>query len=650
MKKLLLISFVFISAIYFSQENKIDSLISTLENTSSSREKIKNIHTICWSLIYSYTDSCFEYCNQALKISQEINNDSLIGKSYNLIGIVHDIKSEWDKSLIHYDSAFFYAIKSQDSGLMAGVHNNNGLIYWNTGKLKSAINEYVLAEKIFIKIGKQKGLGNCYNNIALIQIELRNGVKALKYNYKALKIRQKIKDEAGINYSKLNIAGILISTEYNPNFNVQSMEKGFNYLGDNEEYYSSVKNYYALGKVFMHKASYFNNIKKYDSAVNSIEKAIKCYKKIGAKNLVASTTYNSNFYFANNNQKKKAKQQVKIAYRLASETGSNSLMYKIKHQLAQIYLEEGKYKESATLFQESRFLQDSIYSLEKQKEISLIEEKYESEKKQNEINYQKALVLTSDKEKLKAELSTSNKQKWIYILILLMAFFGLFSYLYFRKRRRDTSLEKEKAIQVEKEKGLKSVIESQEKERNRIAKNLHDSVIQQLVSLKLELNSSDTKNKDQLIKLLDNSTFELRDLSHRLMPKNLEKFGLKNSINNLLETSLKHTQIDFTYDFFEIDKRLPKDIEINLYRTIQELIHNVIKHSKASKIDAQLYKIEDNIHFIFEDNGIGFDSKKGSKGIGLQSIKSRIESINGMVNYESIKESGTIVTIKIPIN
>ena len=273
MKKLLFISFIFISISCFTQKNKTDSLISTLENTTSYREKVMNIHKICWKLIYSHTDSCLKYCNQALEISQNNKHDSLIGKSYNLIGIVYDIKSEWKKSLIYYDSAFQYAVLAKDSNLMAGIHNNNGLIYWNTGKLKQAIEEYVESEKIFTAIGKQKGLASCYNNIGLIQIELQNSKKALEYHNKSLKIREKLNNKAGINYSKLNIAGILISDEYQKNTKSE-MNLGMRYLNDNEKYFSEAENYYALGKVFMHKASYFDKINIYDSAVYFIEKSI----------------------------------------------------------------------------------------------------------------------------------------------------------------------------------------------------------------------------------------------------------------------------------------------------------------------------------------------------------------------------------------
>ena len=97
MKKLLLISLFFISFYCISQKNETDSLINSIKNSTNNNDKVKTIQKICWKLIYSYTDSCLNYCKQGLKISQEIKNDSLIGKSYNLIGIVYDIKSDWEK-------------------------------------------------------------------------------------------------------------------------------------------------------------------------------------------------------------------------------------------------------------------------------------------------------------------------------------------------------------------------------------------------------------------------------------------------------------------------------------------------------------------------------------------------------------------------
>ena len=213
-----------------------------------------------------------------------------------------------------------------------------------------------------------------------------------------------------------------------------------------------------------------------------------------------------------------------------------------------------------------------------------------------------------------------------------------------------SQIEKEKAIQIEREKGLRAVIGSQEEERERIAKNLHDGVIQQLVSLKFGMDSLLDDHKTKLVKQLDDATYELRDLSHELMPKNLEKFGLNEAISNLFETSLVNTNINYTYDCYGLKNNISKDIEINLYRTVQELIHNAVKHSNANQIDAQLYQIENSLHLIFEDNGKGFDIEEKAQGIGLQSINSRIKTINGTVNYESKPNEGAITTVKIQIN
>ena len=115
---------------------------------------------------------------------------------------------------------------------------------------------------------------------------------------------------------------------------------------------------------------------------------------------------------------------------------------------------------------------------------------------------------------------------------------------------------------------------------------------------------------------------------------------------------MHHNTLDLTLIILLLSSqnRIPEKIELNLYRVIQELTQNVVKHSEASKLDIQLYQFQGNLHLILEDNGKGFQTESGKDGIGLQNIKSRVESMHGTLNYDSKIERGTIVTIKIPLN
>lgn len=203
------------------------------------------------------------------------------------------------------------------------------------------------------------------------------------------------------------------------------------------------------------------------------------------------------------------------------------------------------------------------------------------------------------------------------------------------------------------EKNLVLILKGEEKERSRIARDLHDGVVQQIGSVLLkarnlfsELGISDEKKSLELLENLENSNIELRSISHEMMPRSLKELGLVSAIDDLLNKSFKYTKIECSFENFNLDKRITTSIEIVLYRVLQELVQNIIKHSKANQVNVQLYTSENNIVILVEDNGIGFNSSKKFKGIGLRNIITRVNSVNGKINFETLK--GTVVTIKIP--
>ena len=208
----------------------------------------------------------------------------------------------------------------------------------------------------------------------------------------------------------------------------------------------------------------------------------------------------------------------------------------------------------------------------------------------------------------------------------------------------------------QKELGLEAVLEAQETERSRIARELHDGVVQQIGSVILKsrnmlskLNLLDTKESQELLKSLENSNKDLRNISHQMMPRALKELGIIAALNDLLEGSLSLSNIEFNLEHFNIEERLPQKIEITIYRIIQELINNIIKHSQATEVNVQLFTTSNAVVLIVEDNGVGFSSNKNKNGVGLLNISSRLNMVKGAVNFEPSPKSGTLVTIKIPL-
>jgi len=208
----------------------------------------------------------------------------------------------------------------------------------------------------------------------------------------------------------------------------------------------------------------------------------------------------------------------------------------------------------------------------------------------------------------------------------------------------------------QKERNLNILVEGQELERARIARELHDGVVQQIGSVILKsrnilskMNLLHAKESQELLNSLENSNQELRNISHQMMPKALKELGIISALQDLLESSLGYTNIEYSIEHFNIKERLPEKIEVTIYRITQELINNIIKHSKSSEVNIQLFKVKNDVVLIVEDNGIGFLVKTPKKGIGLLNISSRLDMVKGDVNFEPSPKSGTLVTIKIPL-
>ena len=209
-----------------------------------------------------------------------------------------------------------------------------------------------------------------------------------------------------------------------------------------------------------------------------------------------------------------------------------------------------------------------------------------------------------------------------------------------------------------------SIITGQENERRRLAREIHDGIGPLLSFAKLELDSFMDEHHnpglelpfeklDKIRETIDSITSDLRNLSHHLLPKLLDEFGLFsafNSLTNRINNSTK-SSVEF-YCNFNSESRFDKEIELNLYRCGQELLNNAVKHAGASEILVQVIKHPGSIVLMVEDDGTGFDKSSSDPehfGIGITNIETRVRTLNGVFILETMKNKGTIASIEIPL-
>ena len=335
-------------------------------------------------------------------------------------------------------------------------------------------------------------------------------------------------------------------------------------------------------------------------------------------------------------------QSLKYADKAFKMADSLSLQYTLNEAYyikGRIQIRKGNTTEGLAYLDEWKSSFSNLYNEDKNKRIAESEVNYKVESYKREIELEK---------QKKEQQILYNKILWLSILGLIIII-GLAGFAFYQRNKRKY----EKAIAAEKDKSFKSIIFAEENERQRIARELHDGIVQQLgatiiKSRKIFIGSNlPNKDSQDILKDLENTSEELRDLSHQMMPRALEE-GLIIALEDLLESTLGALEIAYDFENKNIDESLPRNVEITLYRITQELINNIIKHSRASFIQIQLFQMNDNLILMVEDNGIGL-KQKGHKGIGLTNIKTRLNLIQGVVNFNTL-ETGLLATIKIPLS
>ena len=249
------------------------------------------------------------------------------------------------------------------------------------------------------------------------------------------------------------------------------------------------------------------------------------------------------------------------------------------------------------------------------------------------------------------------KTWWAYLIYLLFLFAIFFSVFYYYFRRQQLlhdlrHLEEEKKVMA-----ARLLIEGQEEERKRVAKELHDGLGVLLSAANIQISSikhESAENKsliDKATHILKQATGDVRKISHNMMPGLLTKFGIFEAVRDLIDNIDETEELSASYRVSGTEDRLPENTEIMLYRVIQEMINNTLKHAGAKTIIIDMRVLPNQLDVTYSDDGIGFDieSKLATKSIGLQSVLSRLNLLDAKLNFESKKGKGAIFHIKIPI-
>jgi signal transduction histidine kinase len=524
-----------------------------------------------------------------------------------------------------------FASKQKMMSQKASALNILGVITRGKGNYSEALEYQISSLKIYDSLQLKKDIATLYNNIGVTH--MYNGVnsEAIKNYTKALDISKEIKDDNTKNLA-LNNLGIIYCYE-------EDFEEGIKYFKQSLLIEQKQNNLKGLSECYNNIGGAFYYLQQIDSAIHYFQKSFEIDKQLGDVVGMSGSLSNIGELLTSIGKYKEAEEKLLEALALTQQHKIAAEFQNTLLNLSGLYEQSGNLEKALLYSREYASAKDSIHSLEQSKQIAEMQTKYETEKKDEEIKHQNTVIKNE----------RTIKYIMVGLIILLLVSVVLF-YIWYRAKQQQKL---QAALLKEKELGLEAIINAQEEERQRIAKDLHDGIIQQLTSLKFGLKNifekQPSKESEKLFSQLEESTTELRTISHQMMPKALSELGVVSAMEDMLHKSLQPIDITFSFDTFGITERLKENLEITLYRVTQELINNIIKHSGASQVSVQLFKSGKNVVLIVEDNGKGFDTNSKKDGIGILNINSRLDTVNGKVNFEPSPNSGTLATIKIPL-
>ncbi|MEQ9402498.1 MAG: sensor histidine kinase [Cyclobacteriaceae bacterium] len=615
----------------YSQQKEIDS-IKTVLPEQVPLDKVKSLNELSWYYKNSDLDSAMLLAQQALEIGIEINSDAAISQSYNSIANAFEAIGHLDSALIYHNKTYKFKEQMQDSLGMASSLNNLGITYDELGNYPKSLESYFQALRIYeSKSDDPYNIAMVLGNIGIVYKKQREYAKVIEYYQKALKIYEQEESLFGQMVTKGNMAGVLLLTgDYSEV--IRYAEEAM--AGYKEQGYTRYIPYMmmaiaaatdSLGQTLDARVLYLEVEKlhlEHDNLFelsNTLTGLASNYRKTGE--------------FTKGIQS--ARKALGYALEIeALEFQSNALL-----ELAKNLEGAGQYREAFTALHRRQILSDSLFEQNKTKQIFELQTQYETEKKEQQIGLQNA--------QLDLKNAQINRQKLLLYSSLLAIFLLVIIALLWRNR-----LKKKQQIQIQtqrlaaREAEINATISSQEKERARYARDLHDGFGQMISVLNLNLRNLEDGAKpaerqkvfENASKVIDEMYDELKNICFDLMPQTLIKNGLESGLREFTGRINLAGNVHVELNVFGLESRLSELQEISLYRITQEWINNVLKYSDANKITVQITKDESEITLLIEDNGTGFDKSllSAGKGNGWRNLNTRANLINGELELESI--------------
>ncbi len=366
------------------------------------------------------------------------------------------------------------------------------------------------------------------------------------------------------------------------------------------------------------------------------------------------------YFYGNFLMKKQAPEEAKVPYEQAYEAAKAlkalNLQHTVSTVLHTVYEQVNDYPNAYRMALEEIALTDSIYRVEKEERIRELNTKFETAEKEKALQAKEIEVIKK-----------TNQRNSLIGLAVMLSVVGLVIVTGQRRRMKlIQQLHQQKAAMAEQELqqlrqeqkylAVQSMVEGEEAERRRLARELHDGLGGMLSNLKLTLSSpafiKGVASEQDPVAVVDKASLELRRIAQNLMPESLARFGLIQALEDLVGDVQQHAKFQLDFQHYDVQQDLPDSMTLPVYRIVQELLHNVSKHARATEVILQLIQRNGILNLIVEDDGVGMQWEEAiqKKGQGLKNIQSRLAFLKGQLQVDSQKGKGTTINIEIPVN
>lgn len=634
-------SFLLLNSAKFNGQD-LQKVISTLKTELSKNPEDKRKASIYSDLTWYYSsvsvDSALFYGKKAVFASEKLKDSTLLSQIYSDLGAVHFRNNDFKNSEKNYLKSYqIRKIINNEAGI-AKLNNNLASVYQSTFQYKKAMTMYLEALRYFESKEDIKNVNATKANIGLLFVDLKDNANAIKYITEAIRyfegLEKTVETENKLCENYLNLG------------KAYQMKKDFleaeKYYNKSAEICSKVGN--KQGFAFSNRnLANLNLLTQKDSlAAINLKISADARKEFNSKIDLESNDIDVAQNLIVQGKLAEAKEiLLKIVPVFETENSKDNLLstYKL---LTNIYHNTNQTDSAYLYFEKYIALDEDLVNTAVNKDSSEMEKKYQSIKKDNEILAEKSKVF--------------KRNVVVFSLLGLL----LLGFIYYKNRQHKEKIKLQKEILHQQDLATKAVMNAEDNERKRMANHLHDGIGQLLTAANMNVNVlEDYKNDESNFKkilgntknILSEAMTDVRTLSHQIMPNMLIKNTLSNALRDLIEKTTS-PRLHISLKMEGLDQNLDQNIQVVLYRTIQECINNTIKHAEASKISITLIQDHNKIFAELEDNGKGFNPLKGNiknEGMGLDNIKSRINFLKGNISIKSAENQGTKITLDIPI-